>query len=243
MTNRIKLLGLPLDIVDMESSLNWVAERLESNESFQIITLNPEIVVQSTQDVSLAKAIKAAELVTPDGVGILWAAKRICGVELPGRVTGVDLTQELFLRFGGELRVYFLGGRPGVAERAANVSRRRYGISIAGFWHGYFDDPTNIIFEINNSGANVLLAGLGQQQEVFLYKNKTKFKVPILIGVGGTLDVLAGAVKRMPTWSQQLRLEWLLRVGSNPRRWPRAVRLLRFALLTLKTGRNGCQKE
>jgi N-acetylglucosaminyldiphosphoundecaprenol N-acetyl-beta-D-mannosaminyltransferase len=78
------------------------------------------------------------------------------------------------------------------------------------------------------SGANLLLAGLGERQEVFLWRHKRRLGVPVMIGVGGTLDVLAGEARRMPRWSQRLGVEWLLRVGLDPKRWPRALRLARF---------------
>ncbi|WP_457630082.1 WecB/TagA/CpsF family glycosyltransferase [Oceanithermus sp.] len=241
MKRRVRLLGLPLDLVDMETAVAWVADRLDG-EPAQIVTLNPEMVVRSRRDPRLARAVAEAELVTPDGVGILWAVRRMCGLEPAERVTGVDLTQELFTRLGGELRVFFLGGRPGVAEQAAARSQRRYGVAVAGFHHGYFDDEAEVVELVRASGANLLLAGLGERQEVFLHRHRQRLATPVMIGVGGTLDVLAGVKKRAPGWSRRLRLEWLLRVGGDPRRWPRAGRLLRFALLVLAERQSGCQK-
>jgi len=243
MNERVELLGLPLDPVSMDAAVDWVSQRLDAPGPSQIVTLNPEMVVRSRSDARLARAIADAELVTPDGVGILWAARRLCGLKLNGRVTGVDLTQEAFARLGSRLRVYFLGGRPGVAEQAAARSRERYGIGIAGAHHGFFDDPEAVVGPIKKSGANLLLAGLGEKQEVFLHEYKQELGVPVMIGVGGTLDVLAGVVRRMPAWSQRLHLEWLLRVGGNPRRWPRGWRLLRFVLLVLRERQSGCQNE
>jgi len=229
MSERIRLLGLPLDTVDMDAAVAWIDQRLTNDKPAQIVTLNPEIAVRSRNDARLKRAIEAAELVTPDGVGILWAAKRLCGLELADRVTGVDLTHEAFSRLGKELRVYFLGGQPGVAEQAAANSHQRYGVTVAGFQHGYFNDVQSVVAAVRESGANLLLAGLGERQEVFLHENKESLGVPVMIGVGGTLDVLAGKAKRMPAWSRRLRLEWLLRVGLDPRRWPRAWRLIKFS--------------
>ncbi|WP_457637860.1 WecB/TagA/CpsF family glycosyltransferase [Oceanithermus sp.] len=243
MSKRIELLGLPLDLVDMEAAVRWVGERLDGERPAQVVTLNPEIVVRSRNDDRLARAISEAELVTPDGVGILWAAHRLCGVQLADRVTGVDLTQELFTRLGGKLRVYLLGGKPGVAERAAASARERYGIEIAGAQHGYFDDPETVVAAVRKSSANLLLAGLGERQETFLHRHKQELGVPVMIGVGGTLDVLAGTARRMPEWSRRLRLEWLLRVGGTPSRWPRSWRLLRFVLLVLLEKQSDCQNE
>lgn len=240
MNERVKILGLPLDPVNMDAAVAWVSRRITAQSPYQIVTLNPEIVVRSRTDASLAQAIKAAELVTPDGVGILWAARRLCGLSLNERVTGIDLVEELFTRLGKQLRVYFLGGKPGVAERAAINSRERFGIVVTGFHDGYFTDPAAVVAAVRKSNANLLLAGLGEKQEVFLYEHKKELAVPVMIGVGGSLDVLAGTVKRMPTWSQQLHIEWLLRIASNPRRWHRSWRLLIFALIILTKKQNAC---
>lgn len=226
---RLELLGLPLDPVTMEEAVAWVAARLEGSAPAQVVTLNPEIVVRSTNDPELRRALREAELLTPDGVGILWAARRLCGVRLAGRVTGVDLTLRLFAELGPRLHVYLLGGRPGVAERAA-AEAARWGVRVVGAHHGYFDDEEAAVRSVAASGANLLLAGLGERQETFLWRNKRALGVPVMIGVGGTLDVLAGEARRMPRWAQRLGVEWLLRVGLDPKRWPRASRLVRFAV-------------
>ncbi|WP_293171860.1 WecB/TagA/CpsF family glycosyltransferase [Oceanithermus sp.] len=226
-TARLDLLGLPLDPVTMDGAVAWVRDRL--GEGGQVVTLNPEIVVLARTNPALARAIREAEMVTPDGVGVLWAVRRLYGRELPERVTGVDLTVRLFEELGGELRVFFLGGRPGVAERAATAARERYGIEVAGYAHGYFDEETPVVEQVRASGANLLLAGLGPRQEVFLHRHKDRLGGAVGMGVGGTLDVLAGEARRAPVWARRLRVEWLLRVGLDPKRWPRAGRLVRFA--------------
>jgi len=243
MIKRIRLFDLPLDLVGMDAAVGWIRERLEADAPSHVVTLNPEIVVRSQKSNLLAQAIKSAELVTPDGVGILWAAQKLCKVKVEERVTGVDLTHEAFSRFGKELRVYFLGGKPGVAKLAAANSSARYGITVAGYQHGYFSDENDVVATISKSGANLLLAGLGEKQEIFLYKYKKQLGVPVMMGVGGTLDVLAGTVKRMPLWSRRLRIEWLLRIASDPRRWPRGLRLLQFVLLALAEKQGNCRSE
>jgi len=239
MRGRIRLLGLPLDPIDMTGTLEWAGARLGTGEPAQIVTLNPELVVRSRREEELYRAIAAAELVTADGVGIVWAARRLCSLELPGRVTGVDLTVALLERFGKRLRVFFLGGKPGVAAAAAATAASRWNTTVAGVQHGYFDDEEAVVRAVRASGADLLLAGLGTRQETFLYRHKRELGVPLSIGVGGTLDVLSGRVRRMPTWSQRLGLEWLLRVGGDPKRWPRALRLARFVLLVETSRRRG----
>lgn len=239
MNDRIQLLGLPLDPVDLGGALDWAGARLSGGEPAQIVTLNPELVVRSRRDAKLRLAISAAELVTADGVGIVWAARRLCNLELPGRVTGVDLTTALLEHFGERLRVFFLGGKPGVAATAAARAASLWNTTVAGVQHGYFDDEEAVVRAVRASGADLLLAGLGERQETFLHRHKQELGVPLSIGVGGTLDVLSGRVRRMPAWSQRLGLEWLLRVGGDPKRWPRALRLARFVLLVEAARRRG----
>ncbi|MEN2983257.1 MAG: WecB/TagA/CpsF family glycosyltransferase [Thermus sp.] len=232
---RLTLLGLPLDPVDMEEALRRIGGFLEGQGTHQVVTLNPEIAVRAQEDQALRRAIGEAELVTPDGVGILWAARRLLGVELRERVTGVDLTLALFRRFPG-LRVYLLGGRPGVAERAA-AEARRLGAEVVGFHHGYFGEEEPVVEAVRRSAPDLLLVGMGERQEAFIHRHKARLGAKVAMGVGGTLDVLAGEAQRPPLWAQRLGVEWLLRVGLDPKRWRRAPRLFRFAYMVLREKR------
>ncbi|MEJ5337985.1 MAG: WecB/TagA/CpsF family glycosyltransferase [Thermus sp.] len=229
---RLTLLGLPLDPVDMEGALERIGRFLEEGGAHQVVTLNPEIAVRAQEDEALRRAVLEAELVTPDGVGILWAAQRLCGAKLKERVTGIDLTLALLGRFPG-LRVYLLGGRPGVAEKAAKEVARLGG-EVVGFHHGYFREEGPVLEDIQKKAPDLLLVGMGERQEVFIHRNKAHLGARVAMGVGGTLDVLAGEAKRPPLWAQRLGLEWLLRVGLDPKRWRRAPRLFRFAYMVLR---------
>lgn len=232
---RLEILGLPLDPVGMEEALERIQGFLGEEGTHQVVTLNPEIVVRAQEDEALRRAILEAELVTPDGVGILWAAKRLLGRELKERVTGVDLTLALFRRFPG-LRVYLLGGRPGVAERAAEEAQR-LGAQVVGAHHGYFREEGPVVEEIRQKGPDLLLVGMGERQEAFIHRHKARLGARVAMGVGGTLDVLAGEARRPPLWAQRLGVEWLLRVGLDPKRWRRAPRLFRFAYMVLRERR------
>ncbi|WP_105317354.1 WecB/TagA/CpsF family glycosyltransferase [Thermus tenuipuniceus] len=232
---RVDLLGLPLDPVGMEEALARIQGFLKEEGTHQVVTLNPEIAVRAQEDQALKQAILEAELVTPDGVGILWAAKRLLGLELKERVTGVDLTLALLSRFPG-IRVYLLGGRPGVAERAA-LEARRLGAEVVGYHHGYFQEEEGVVEDIRQKAPDLLLVGMGERQETFIHRHKAHLRAKVAMGVGGTLDVLAGEARRPPAWAQRLGLEWLLRVGLDPKRWKRAPRLFRFAYMVLKERR------
>lgn len=236
---RRSVLGYPLDAVSIGEATEWVLKRAEkpaaAGGGSLLVTLNPEIVVQAEGDPALAAALRAADLAVADGVGVAWAARR-AGVSLPERVPGVDLTLAVLKGGGGALRVYFLGGRPGVAERAAGAAAARFGTSVAGHHHGYFDrgDPeevTRLLSAVRASRPALLLAGLGEGQELFLHQHRAALQAPVMMGVGGTLDVLAGEVRRMPSWTTRLGVEWLFRVALDRRRWGRVPRLVNFVRL------------
>ena len=228
---RLELLGLPLDPVDMQTALVRIEGFLSTPTTDTVVTLNPEIVVRAQKNPDLQAAIRKASLVTPDGVGVLWAIQKLYGQELPERVTGIELTEALFMRFGERIRVFFLGARPGVAEQAARNAHARYRVRVAGTHHGYFKDPSSVLRTVRASGADLLLVALGERQEVFMEKYRDALGVRVAIGVGGTLDVLAGKARRSPAWTRRLGLEWAWRVGTDPRRWRRGLRLVRFVQL------------
>lgn len=198
-----------------------------------LVTLNPEIVVQAEANPELKDALHHADLSVADGVGITWAAEW-SKQTLPERVPGVELMTRILERGGPEVRVYFLGAKPGVAERAAKEAHRRYGTVVAGVQHGYFRRPDGVPEVVNaiaQSGAQLLLAGLGEGQELFLHMHRAALRVPLMMGVGGALDVLSGEVKRTPAWTHKLGLEWAYRVGFDRQRWHRLPRLVRFVRL------------
>ena len=198
----------------------------------------PEIIIRAKGDLALREALEAADLTVADGVGVVWAARR-GGVALPGRVPGVDLMARVLEGGGADLRVFFLGAKPGVADEAAARARSLYGTIVAGVQHGYFERPLEVpkvVQKVAESGAHLLLAGLGEGQERFLHEHRTALRVPLMIGVGGALDVLSGQVKRTPAWTRRAGLEWVWRVGADPRRWHRAPRLVAFVRLVQKEG-------
>lgn len=236
---RRTLLGYPLDALDLDEATAWVLGTARNgSDPHLVVTLNPEIIVQAEDDPLLAAALRHAHLSVADGVGVAWAAAR-SGAPLPGRVPGVELAERVLSAGGPDLRVYLLGGRPGVADMASQNVRRRFGTTVVGAMHGYFDrgaDADEVCSAVRRSGAQLLLAGLGEGQERFLHEHAAALGASVMIGVGGTLDVLAGATRRMPAWTSRLGLEWLFRVGLDPKRWRRFPRLLRFVVLVFVRG-------
>lgn len=228
-------MGYKVARVTLTQATHWGLETTSQHTPRLLVTLNPEIVVRANHDAALKNALQHADLTVADGVGITWAARR-AGHSLPERVPGVELMTALLREGGGDLRVYFLGAKPGVAERASAEATRRFGTVVAGVQHGYFKKPEDIpavLRSVASSSAHLLLAGLGEGQELFLHEHRAALDVPLMIGVGGALDVLAGEVTRTPAWTHRVGLEWAYRVGLDPKRWHRFPRLLEFTRLVL----------
>ncbi len=238
------VLGYDVAVLDLAAAIERAGALVDRSQSDgrdrQIVTLNPEFVVLAERDERLRAALRRADLRVADGVGIVWAARR-GGTSLPGRVPGVELATGLLRARGSSLRAYFYGGEPGVAAAAAEAARARFGISIAGHRHGFQRDAReveDVVADIRASDAHLLLAGLGPRQETFLAEHRGAFGGLLGIGVGGTLDVLAGRATRTPAWTRRLGLEWAWRVGLDPSRWHRVPRLARFAWRVVAEGRS-----
>lgn len=231
---RVEILGYSIAACTLEQAVAWALAACREPTPKSLVTLNPEIIVQAHDDPALRVALRSAGLTVADGIGVVWAAKRK-GLPLPGRVAGIDLVTHLLEDGAEQLKVYFLGARPGVAARAAAAAERRFKIAAAGEHHGYFESAETgyVVEQVRCSGANLLLAGLGAGQERFLFDHREALGVPLMIGVGGTLDVLAGEARRSPPWTRSWGIEWVWRVSLDPKRWHRLPRLLRFAWLVL----------
>lgn len=228
----MKILGIRVDKADMVQSLCLVQEYIESGVSHHIITLNAEIAYRAQNEPKLVEIIEKADLVTPDGAGILWAARKL-GDPLSERVTGIDLLEEIAKQaYHSNWRLYFLGANADILEKAVSRLIARYpGIAIAGHHHGYFKikDEDAIIKDINESDADILFVALGApKQEYWINKNRQRLNPRVMIGVGGSFDVLAGQAKRAPQIWQRLQLEWLWRLFLNPSRIRRMIVLPKF---------------
>lgn len=210
----------------------------------QVVTLNVEMLYRAQHDPALRSLINQADLVVPDGHGVVWAGRRL-GYRIPERVTGIDLIQALAACAGRqEWRVFLLGAAPGVAKAAAlNLQRDYPGLRLVGTEHGYFADVeiVTVIRKIRDARPDLLLVALGSpKQEFFSWVHRQELGATVAIGVGGSFDVLSGRLRRAPALFQRLRLEWLYRVFQEPGRWRRLLVLPRFAgrVLLTKPGRH-----
>lgn len=224
---RANVLGCRVDLVDMAQSLRVVSEFIMKGQPRQVITLNAEIIYAARRHAELRQVIEGAGLVTPDGAGVVWAA-RFLGYPVRERVTGIDLAGALAAEAAVQgWRVFLLGARPGVAAQAADNLVAQYpGLRVVGTQHGYFqeEEMERLLAEIKDSRPDLLLVGLGAPyQEFWIHRYQRELEVPVAVGVGGSLDVLAGRVRRAPGWLIRLNLEWLYRLVLEPRRWRRQL--------------------
>ncbi|MBR5429749.1 MAG: WecB/TagA/CpsF family glycosyltransferase [Firmicutes bacterium] len=229
----IRILGVRVDEYDMQQSLDLIGAFVAQgrSEMRQVVTINPEGVWLAVGDPELAAIVEQAGLVTPDGTGVLWAAERL-GTPLRERVPGIELLEQICRR-GAEQgwRVYLLGAKPGVAEAAAARLQEKYpGLIVAGCDNGYFRDrEEQAISAVRQAEADVLFAALGMPyQEQWLYQHRQELGCAVAVGVGGSFDVLAGLVRRAPRLWQKLKLEWLWRLLSDPKRWRRYLVIPRY---------------
>ncbi len=242
---KIDILGFSVDRVSMDEAVEAFSRlmRAEKNRISLIVTPNSEILVSAEKNSELADIIHAADLVIPDGIGLVYASK-ILGQPLKERVTGVDLLTRIleYLEENGKM-IFLLGSKPGdsenpaVSELAAEKMKERFpNLVVAGTHHGYFkeqDEPA-LVEEINRSGADFLCVALGSpKQEQFVWRNRERLKPKVAIGVGGSLDVWAGTVKRAPEFYQKHGIEWLYRFAKQPSRYKRMAALPLFMLKIL----------
>ena len=230
-----------IDRVTMPDVLSLCEQFIASQAPHHIVTADASMVVTSESDPEFRQIVENADLVTADGAGILWASKRL-GTPIPAKVSGVDLSEKLVaLSAEKGWKVFFFGAGPGVAEGAAAKMREKYpGASIVGTRDGFFqpEDEAQIVQAIRAAKPDILLVALGiPKQEKFITRHKANLGVPVMIGVGGTLDVFSGTVKRAPIWMQKASLEWLYRLTSDPKQFRKRLekqRLLpKFVLMTL----------
>ena len=234
MIERVEILGVEVDAVTMAQAVERVTNLIAAGKPSIVATANAEMLLRATHDDELKTILNAANLVVPDGAGTVWAARHL-GKQMPERVAGFDLVQELMKLAPVKSWKFFLfGSSPGIADKAKLKAETLYpGIKIVGTRNGYFTaaDEPEIISQIKQSRADVLLAALGvPKQEKWLFAHMDELKIPVSIGVGGTFDVMAGVVKRAPLWMQRARLEWLFRAMLQPSRAGRLLALPKFVL-------------
>ena len=235
----VSILGLRVNRVSTEETIKVITQAIARRDSpCHIVTADASMAVIAHRDSELRDIVAQADLVTPDGAGILWAS-RLLRSPIRHKVSGVDLVGQV-CRLSSERawRVFFLGAAPGVAEQAAVNLRTRYpGAQIVGTHDGYFsaDQEPEVLACIKAAMPDVLLVAFGiPKQEKWITKHKAALNIPVSVGIGGSFDVYSGRVQRAPVWMQEHSLEWLHRLASNPKKIGKVMTLPKFVLLTLR---------
>jgi N-acetylglucosaminyldiphosphoundecaprenol N-acetyl-beta-D-mannosaminyltransferase len=235
---RLKILDIWVDPVNREQAIDHVRGFLKGKKPCSIFSANPEKNFSVPKDPKLYEVFKNADLLIPDGIGIVLAARLLHGAKLR-RVPGVDLMKDVCCLAERESKSVFLyGAREEVNQTAANKLQLEFpGLQIAGRSNGYVSESkmSELIFRINESGAAILFLALGSpRQEKWFASHAAELKhVRVCQGIGGTLDTIAGTVKRAPIIWQYFSLEWLYRLLSDPMRIGRQKVLPLFALKVL----------
>ncbi|MGB3491352.1 MAG: WecB/TagA/CpsF family glycosyltransferase [Elainellaceae cyanobacterium] len=232
---KLRVLGFPLHLTD--NYVGWIVSELRQPRGLHVVTLNAEMSMQAKQDTQLAHVIQSADLVVPDGSGIVlyfWMRGRKID-----RCPGIELSEAVVQAIGAQTSnsIFFFGGKPGVAQAAAQYWQQQIpDLAIAGVQHGYItaEDEQHFCQALQTLQPTVIFVGLGvPRQEFWIAEHRHLCPHSAWIGVGGSLDVWAGNTDRAPQWFCDHHLEWLYRLYQEPWRWRRMLALPKFAWLSL----------
>jgi N-acetylglucosaminyldiphosphoundecaprenol N-acetyl-beta-D-mannosaminyltransferase len=237
----MKILGVPVQPTSYPAAIAQIMAWAEKNESRYVCAANVHMVMEAHDSPEYMKVVNQADLVTPDGMPLVWAMRRL-GFPKQERVYGPDLAIQLIdAAAKNSMPIGFYGSSAEVLEHLVNKIRKEYpSVKIAYSFSPPFrptsrEEDAQIIHEINGSGARILLVGLGcPKQEEWMSQHKDKIKV-VMIGVGAAFDFHAGVKPQAPAWMQNRGLEWLYRLIHEPRRlWKRYLyHNPRFTILVL----------
>ena len=224
---KINVLGVHFDNLTPNEAVARGIELMNEGGFHYVVPPNPEFVLAAEKDEAFRSVLNGADLVIPDGIGVIYSAK-LLGTPLKGRVPGIDFSAGMLAhmdKVGG--RVFLLGAKPGIAEEAGRRMAQQFpGLVICGTHDGYFKEDEPVVAQIRQSQADLLFVCLGApRQEKFMARWGKELGVKLAMGLGGSLDVYAGAVERAPESWQKLNMEWAYRLVKEPKRIGRMAKL------------------
>lgn len=222
-----QVMTITFDNITMEEAVGIAMGHIAARSRCRVVTPNAEFALEAKKNPRFLNILNTSQLVLADGISVVLASK-IIGNPMQGRVTGVGFAQALAAAMAEEGKsLYLLGAKPGVAEQAAGKLLETYpGLKIAGTHDGYFKEEGPVVEAINAAKPDALLVCLGApKQEYFMQEHDAQLEVPVMAGLGGSMDVLAGNVQRAPEFFQKYGLEWLYRLCKEPKRWKRMIKL------------------
>jgi N-acetylglucosaminyldiphosphoundecaprenol N-acetyl-beta-D-mannosaminyltransferase len=234
----IEILGVRVDDATYDELLACVDAFVASGQPHQIVTLNAEMLVTAHDDEDFRRDLNAADLNVADSVGLVYAAS-LLGHRLRERVTGSDGIHRLSAHCARQgYRPFYLGAAPGVAQVVAQqLAAADPGLDVAGTYTGSprVEDEEEVIGRVRATTPDLLFVAYGvPAEEKWIARNRERLGVPVMVGVGGAFDFVAGVTRRAPAWMRRLGLEWLHRLVSEPWRWRRQLALPRFVGLVLR---------
>lgn len=229
---KTEILGVRFDNLTQQEAAQRGRQLLEEDKFHYVVTPNPEFLLAAEKDPEFRRVLNAADLVLPDGIGVVYSAK-ILGTPLKERVPGIEFAEAMLSALndmGG--RLYLLGAKPGVAEQAGENLKKRYpDLLLCGTHDGYFQTDGPVVDQIRAARADVVFVCLGApKQERWMAQYGPETGAHLMVGLGGVLDVYAGHVKRAPEIWQKLGLEWCYRLLHQPSRLGRMAKLPLFLL-------------
>ncbi len=236
------VMGCPMTKLDLEGFVTEAERFIAARRPHYIAVVNAAklVAMRAERGGELDQSVRAADLIGADGVPLVWAS-RLLGDPLPGRVNGTDLMDRLLARADAKrYRIFFFGASPRVLTQVlARVGRDYPGVEVAGARHGYFaaaDEP-EIVSQIRDSRSDILFIAFGTpKKELWVKRYLADMDVPVVHGVGGSFDVLAGVIPRAPLWMQRAGLEWLFRLAQEPSRMWRRYLVSNTLFLALLVG-------
>ena len=235
----VQLRGVNFTPGSLDEVTAHIMDRVSNSKQTAVFTPNSEIVQLCIDEPSMYEVINSAEVIIPDGIGVIKAAKML-KLPIKERLPGIELGEHLLSIADSSLPVFFMGGKPGVAEAAAEKMKEKYSnLVVCGTHDGYFkkegEENDAVIKEIEASGAVILFVCLGAPaQEKWICENRDKLSsVMVLMGLGGSLDVFSGTVVRAPAFFRKTGLEWFYRLMKEPWRIGRMMNLPKFYFGTL----------
>lgn len=239
---KVNIFGVPISKLGFRDTLAHLVAAVESRKPHQVITANPIMVMTAMEDPAYMQMMKAAEMVVPDGAGVVWAAGYV-GNPVTERVPGIEIMSELFsVAEQRGWRVYLLGASPEVITAAVdNIRQKHPRLIVAGYRDGYFgpEADAEVIAEIRGAEPDLLFVGRSAAtQDPWIGQYKEALGVPVMMGVGGSFDIFAGKLKRAPKLFRQLKLEWFYRLIQEPYRYKRMLVLPKFAMKVIREKEN-----
>ena len=241
MNDRINILNTTIDNLSMQETLTLVEEKIKTGAQLHHVVVNAGKIVAMQKDMELRRSVEESHIINADGQAVVWASKFL-GKPLKERVAGIDFMANLVdLAHKNKYKIFLFGAKEEVVKTVVEKYSEIYSPEIiAGYRNGYFSpsEEEEIAHQIANSGTQMLFVAITSPiKENFLYKHREILKnVNLIMGVGGSFDVVAGKTRRAPSWMQNAGLEWFYRFAQEPKRmWKRyLVGNSKFIFLVMK---------